>query len=132
MSDAVPRIDSGRASARKLVVVIDDEPGFCETVKDILEDEGYAVEIAKDGRAGLDLLRSLPTRPCLLLLDLVMPVLDGNEVYREMQADPALAPIHVVIATSDPSRAPSGLVVLAKPMSIDRLLAVVRRACEGP
>ena len=71
---------------RKTIVVVDDEPGFCETVKDLLEDEGYAVEIAMDGRAGLDLLRRLPAPPCLLLLDLIMPILDGGAVYREVLA----------------------------------------------
>lgn len=117
---------------KKLIVVVDDEPGFCETVKDLLEDEGYAVEIAADGRAGLELLRRLPERPCLLLLDLTMPILDGNEVYRELQADPRLAPIRVVIATSDPARAPSGATVLAKPMTIERLLEAVHASCGEP
>lgn len=116
-------------TGRKTIVVVDDEPGFCETIKDLLEDEGYAVEIARDGRAGLALLRGLPARPCLLLLDLIMPVLDGAAVYRELKADPRLAPIPVAIATSDPSRAPSGALVLPKPLTIDRLLDVVRGSC---
>ncbi len=116
-------------TAPKTIVVADDEPGFCDTVKEVLEDEGYAVEIAQDGRSALDLLRRLPVRPCLLLLDLVMPALDGEGVYREMQADPTLAPIRVVIATSDPSRAPAGVPVLVKPLSLDRLISTVRAAC---
>lgn len=114
---------------KKTIVVVDDEPGFCETVKDLLEDEGYAVEIAMDGRAGLDLLRRLPAPPCLLLLDLIMPILDGSAVYRELLADPRLAPIRVVFATSDPGRAPSGALVMAKPLTIDRLLQAVRGSC---
>jgi CheY-like chemotaxis protein len=114
---------------RKTVVVLDDEPGFCDTVKDALEEEGYAVETAMDGRSGLALLRGLSTKPCLLLLDLVMPVLDGNAVYRELQADPALASIRVVVATSDPTRAPSGVQVLAKPLSLARLIGIVRTCC---
>lgn len=114
---------------RKTVVVLDDEPGFCDTVKDALEEEGYAVETAMDGGSGLELLRGLGTTPCLLLLDLSMPVLDGNAVYRELQADPALASIRVVIATSDPTHAPSGVQVLAKPLSLARLLGLVRTCC---
>ncbi len=117
-------------TGKKTIVVVDDEPGFCETVKDLLEEEGYAVEIARDGRAGLDLLRSLPARPCLLVLDLIMPVLDGAAVYRELQEDPELAPIRVAIATSDPARAPSGAMVLAKPLTVDRLLQLVRGSCD--
>lgn len=116
-------------TTKKTIVVVDDEAGFCETVKEVLEDEGYAVEIALDGRAGLELLRRLDVAPCLLLLDLAMPALDGAEVYRELQADPALAAIRVIIATSDPSRAPAGADVLAKPLSLDKLLATVRDCC---
>jgi CheY-like chemotaxis protein len=114
---------------RKTIVVVDDEPGFCETIKDLLEDEGYAVEIAADGRAGLELLRRLPAPPCLLLLDLAMPILGGDAVYRELKADPRLAPIPVVIATSDPTRAPSGVPVMHKPLTVERLLQTVRHAC---
>src|SRR3954468_10750901 len=111
------------------IVVVDDEPGFCETVKDILEHEGYAVKTAFDGRSGLDLLRALDTTPCLLILDLSMPVLDGAAVYAEIQADPALSPIRIVIATSDPSRAPSGADVMRKPLSLDRLIDTVKACC---
>jgi CheY-like chemotaxis protein len=114
---------------RKTIVVLDDEPGFCDTVKDALEEEGYAVETAMDGRSGLALVRGLSTAPCLLLLDLVMPVLDGNAVYRALKADPALASIRVVIATSDPTHAPSGVQVLAKPLSLARLIGIVRACC---
>ena len=116
-------------SGGKTIVVVDDEPGFCDTVKDVLEDEGYRVEIARDGRAGLDLLRELQVVPCMLLLDLIMPVLDGNALYREIQSDPSLAAIRVVVATSDPSRAPRGVAVLAKPLSLDRLIDTVRACC---
>ena len=58
-----------------------------------------------------------------------MPVLDGAEVYREIRADPRLAPIQVVVATSDPTRAPSGAAVLPKPLTVERLLQAVRGAC---
>lgn len=72
------------------VLVVDDEPGFCDTVKDVLEEEGYAVAVASDGRAGLELLRAAPAAAALVILDLVMPLLDGLEVYRAMRADPEL------------------------------------------
>jgi CheY-like chemotaxis protein len=117
-------------TAKKTVVVVDDEPGYCETIKDLLEDEGYSVEIATDGQAGLELLQRLPERPCLLLLDLIMPRLDGGAVYREIQADPRLAAIPVVIATSDPARAPTGARVMPKPLKIEHLLETVRTACD--
>ena len=114
---------------KKSVVVVDDEPGFCETVKEILEEEGFEVDVASDGRAALGLLRARATLPCIVILDLAMPVMDGNAVYQEMQRDPALSTIPIVIATSDPSRAPKGAEVMAKPLSIARLLQTVRGRC---
>ncbi|HWO21256.1 MAG TPA: response regulator [Kofleriaceae bacterium] len=119
------------ATLERTIVVADDEPGYCESIKDLLEDEGYRVEIAADGQAALEILRRLPGQPCLLLLDLIMPILDGGDVYREVKADPRLAPIPVVIATSDPTRAPTGAMVMRKPVKLERLLEVVRRACSA-
>lgn len=129
LGDRMRNMQDHPVSGCKTIVVVDDEPGVCDTIKEALEEEGYAVEIAQDGRAGLALLRGLSELPCLLLLDIIMPVLDGNAVYREIKADPALAPISVVVATSDPSRAPLGVPVLAKPLSLGRLLDTVRAYC---
>lgn len=110
----------------KHVLVADDEPGFCDTVKDVLEDEGHAVAVAADGQAALELLRADPAAVSLVILDVNMPVLDGLEVYRAMQADPELRAIPVVFATSNPARAPERLPVLAKPLGLERLIEAVR------
>jgi two-component system response regulator MprA len=110
------------------IVVVDDEETICETLKDVFEEEGYAVEIASDGLAALDLLRHMPVKPRMVILDLLMPRLDGNGVYAEMKADPELADIPVVISTSDPSRAPSGVFIMKKPVDLDLLLDTVRHA----
>ncbi len=59
-----------------------------------------------------------------------MPVLDGNEMYRMMQDDPRLANIPVIISTSDPSRAPSGVLIIKKPVNVARLLSAVRQHCS--
>ena len=113
----------------KTVVVVDDEEGICETLRDVFEDEGYSVGVATNGADALELLRRLSPKPCIVVLDLLMPVLDGNAVYRAMKADPTLADIPVVISTSDPSRAPSGVLIMRKPIVLDVLLGVVRKNC---
>jgi PleD family two-component response regulator len=71
----------------------------------------------------LDLLPGL-NRPCAVLLDMAMPVMNGTEFYRAMRAVPALADIRVGILTCDPSLAPSGLPRMKK-TSLDRLLTMV-------
>jgi CheY-like chemotaxis protein len=113
------------------IVVVDDEETICETLKDVLEEEGYEVEIAGDGIDALALLRRLTVVPRMVILDLLMPRMDGNTVFSTMKADPALADIPVVISTSDPSRAPSGVLIMKKPVNFDRLLGALRQHCAG-
>ena len=116
--------------AGKIVVVVDDEPGVCETLQDVFEDDGYTVRTAADGAEALTLLRSLPHPPCVVLLDLLMPVMDGNAVYREMQADSQLREVTVVVTTSDPSLAPAGVLIMKKPVNLQILIDTVRRCCD--
>jgi CheY-like chemotaxis protein len=78
------------------VLVVDDEEPIRETLRDLLEDEGYDVEEAADGREALAALeRSIA--PCVVLLDLVMPHMDGLEVLRRVAADAALARRHAYL-----------------------------------
>jgi CheY-like chemotaxis protein len=116
----------------KTIVIVDDEPGAAETLREVFEDEGYAVETSHDGRDGLALLNALAQRPCLVILDLVMPVLDGVAMYAAMKADPSLADISVMITTSDPSLAPSGVLIMKKPLNLGILIDNVRKCCGTP
>jgi CheY-like chemotaxis protein len=109
------------------IVIVDDEETICETLKDVLEEEGYSVEVAADGVDALALLRGMPAPPRMIILDLLMPRMDGNAVLLALRADPALADIPVVISTSDPSRAPSGVLIMRKPVDLDMLLDTVRK-----
>jgi CheY-like chemotaxis protein len=115
----------------KTIVIVDDEPGTTELLRDVFEDEGYAVETARDGREGLAVLRALAQPPCVVLLDLAMPDIDGVAMYQEMQADPALAGFQVLIMTSDPRRAPSGVLLIKKPVNLAVLIDNVRKCCES-
>ena len=115
-----------------MILIVDDEADIRDTLQEFFEDEGFAVATAANGEEGLARLRAGPP-PCLVILDLLMPVLDGNEMYAAMRADPALASVPVIISTSDPRRAPSGVPTLKKPVSLTRLLTSVRQHCvHGP
>jgi CheY-like chemotaxis protein len=113
--------------ASNTIVVVDDEETICETLKDVLEEEGYAVECAGDGVEALSILRGMTVMPRMIILDLLMPRMDGNAVLTTLKADPALADIPVVVSTSDPSRAPSGVLIMRKPVDLDMLLDTVRK-----
>lgn len=111
-----------------MILIVDDEADIRDSLQEFFEDEGFAVATAANGEQGLAQLRAGPL-PCVIILDLLMPVLDGNEMYEQMQADPALSGVPVIISTSDPRRAPSGVLTMKKPVSLMRLLATVRQFC---
>jgi two-component system, sensor histidine kinase and response regulator len=115
---------------RKTVLVVDDESDIRESLRDFLEEEGYAVAVASNGREALDLLRRVPL-PSAIILDIIMPLMSGTELYTAIKADPVLAAIPVLFSTSDPSRAPGGTLIMKKPISLDRLLATVGTMCGG-
>ncbi len=111
------------------VLVVDDEREIRESLEEFLVDEGYSVSVAADGAEAMDRLRS-EVPPQIVILDLLMPVMSGIEVYEAMQSDTRLAAIPVIISTSDPSRAPSGNLIMKKPINLDRLQSVIRRFCN--
>jgi CheY-like chemotaxis protein len=110
------------------VLVVEDELQGAETLRDFLEDEGYRVVVARNGAEAL--ARIEKETPSLVILDLIMPVMGGNSLYEHLQRSPALARIPVLVATSDPSRAPLGVPTLEKPLKLDRLLSLVALACQ--
>jgi CheY-like chemotaxis protein len=111
--------------------VVDDDPDIREAVQDILSFEGYTVLQADNGREALELLnRQPPVRPCLILLDLMMPVMDGEEFVGHLRKDPALASLPVILVTaSGRSMFPGIRAIIKKPFEMDELLATVAAHC---
>jgi CheY-like chemotaxis protein len=109
----------------KSILIVDDDLDIRETLRDAFEHQGYAVAVAGNGKEALDLL-ACPPRPSAVILDLIMPVMSGQELYAAMQADPTLSRIPIVVSTSDASRAPSGVLIMRKPIDLVRLLATVQ------
>ncbi len=112
------------------VLVVDDEPDIVETTARLLGAHGIPVATARNGRDALALARSDP--PAVVLLDLRMPVMSGEQFLAEWQADPALAAVSVVVcsATADRparDRLPGVAAYLHKPADPRELLATVRR-----
>jgi CheY-like chemotaxis protein len=113
------------------VLVVEDDPAIRNFLKLALEAEGYRVETATQGQEALDMLPKLPT-PCLILLDLMMPVMDGWEFARALRKDMILAsiPVALVTAYAEEAKTFSGAqTVIRKPIDLDLLLQVVRRFC---
>jgi CheY-like chemotaxis protein len=118
------------------VLVVDDDNEIRETMVEILNDEGYVAVGASDGLEALEQLRDPTDRWCLVLLDLMMPNMDGRAFRAEQLQDPAIAPIPVVIvsAMNDVAAAAEELQVSAhmtKPIPLRELIQVVRQFCAG-
>src|SRR5262245_59582395 len=81
---------------RKSVLIIEDDPDIREALAEILEDEGYATVLAGNGREALDHLAK-SEMPALILLDLMMPIMDGWQFRDEQRRSPSYAAIPVVV-----------------------------------
>ncbi len=117
------------------ILVVDDEPDIRETVRDILEDEGYAVTNAENGEAARHALRE--RRPDLMLLDIWMPDLDGISLLKEWDEDEGLpCPVimmsgHGNVETAVEATRLGAYDFLEKPLSMAKLLITVERALEA-
>jgi CheY-like chemotaxis protein len=111
------------------VLVVEDEPYLCDLIADVLEAEGHTARKASNG---LDALQMISERkPHLVLLDLMMPIMDGWEFMAELRANPAWRDVPVVVITAvyDVAKTQSitnASAVITKPFDIDQLSDVVR------
>lgn len=116
------------------ILVVEDDADIREATVDLLVDHGFDAVGAANGREALDRLRSDVDLPCLILLDLMMPVMDGRTFREEQQRNPALAPIPVIVlsARTDSVKQAAELGAagcLDKPVSFEALLRLTRRLC---
>src|SRR5205814_8831977 len=87
------------------ILVVDDDPDIRDSLREVLEDEGYDVSCVGNGREALDHLKAASPRPCVILLDLMMPVMDGWQFRREQKKlEPELANIPLVVITATVKR----------------------------
>jgi CheY-like chemotaxis protein len=113
------------------VLIVDDDPDLLEVTSFVIEAEGMAVETARNGEEALALLRT-GRRPRLVLLDLMMPVMNGWEFLAEVAKDPSLGQIQIVVLTAAKHTQVTGAVeVLSKPVDLGALLGVVERYVRG-
>jgi CheY-like chemotaxis protein len=118
------------------ILIVEDDLATREALALFLATEGYHVSTAPDGLAALQQLRN-GEHPSLIVLDLMMPVMDGWQFRSEQQADPALADIPVIVCSAGGrvSQRAASLEALAyfdKPVEPTELLAVIHRCCPPP
>jgi len=120
-------------SGRATVLVVDDDADLREALADVLQESGYDVLTAEHGKAALAVLAR--TLPDAILLDLMMPVMDGPTFAVEWKKDPRAARIPVILFSADPDcdriAARLGAVTcLKKPLPLEDILAVLEGAAR--
>jgi CheY-like chemotaxis protein len=115
---------------QKTVLIVDDNKNNCEMCKIYLELEGYSVFFAEHGKAALQQIRNI--LPDLILLDIIMPVMDGYQLIEQLKDDPALKDIPILVhsVSSDPHEVVRTLQMgandfIKKPFDVDELIARV-------
>ncbi|MBC8078207.1 MAG: response regulator [Chloroflexales bacterium] len=114
------------------ILIVDDDAAIRAMVSDLLTDEGYAVASAADGQEALAYLDQQDAMPCVIVLDLMMPRMNGWEFRAAQQQHPIFATIPVVVLSARLDSVDSAIDVaerLAKPINVDRLLSAVHRHC---
>ena len=114
------------------ILLVDDEPEFLDQIKPFLEGKGYTVETAPDGKTALEMARRQP--PVLILLDVMMPGLNGFEVLSQLKLDPKISRVQVVMLTAKGETESiqwgqrfGAVDYLIKPFSPEELLKVIKR-----
>lgn len=120
----------GTPTSTRPVLVVDDDLDIREALSETLEDHGFAVSTAANGLEALTLVRNAKESPSVILLDLMMPVLDGYAFLAERRKDPRLRSIPVAIITAghrvDHARLGDAVLVLPKPLEVEQLVNSLR------
>ena len=115
----------------KTILIVEDDEDIRNVMVDLLESEGYITEAASNGKEALDLLEAMG-KPCLVLLDMMMPIMNGRQFLDTLMTDTLLAPIPVLVvsAVADKTNTEGSIGFLKKPIDIDVVLNVVSQYCK--
>lgn len=116
-----------------LVLIVDDNIDIANSLSDTLLREGYEILYAANGEEALRVLEKLKVPPCLILLDLMMPVMNGWEfiAYVEKHGLLESVPIVVISAHGSGGRLPGPISFVAKPFDLTDLLNRISTHCQG-
>jgi CheY-like chemotaxis protein len=119
----------GQSMSRKSVFIVDDDLDIREILAETLVEKGFDVTTAANGDEALRVLRTMSVRPSVILLDLMMPIMDGYQFLEQRCLDPTIACIPVAIVTAghgvDRARLGDGLEIIRKPFDVPRLVGIL-------
>ena len=120
--------------AQKMVLLVEDDVEIRDILQDLLEAEGYDVVPASHGRQALEFLDGVRggKLPDLMVLDMMMPLLDGGQVLETMKSDPVLSSVPVVVLSAVARERPPGAAAfLRKPIPLQKLFDTIRGFVEA-
>lgn len=115
---------------KNTIMVVEDNDDLRMLYEEALQLEGYKVILASNGLEALNLLKKYPHRPNVIILDLMMPVMDGWTFLEERKKDSSLAQIPIVICSASKENIPTNLKFLKKPIELDQLIDVAIQYCD--
>ena len=120
----------------RVIMIVDDDVAIGESLTEILTDHDYRPITAANGREAIEHLKTAAQKPCVILLDIMMPVMDGWEFRALQQEDPDLRAIPVIVLTAHANldETATGMRAqgcLKKPATVGALLSAVERFCPG-
>ena len=124
---------AGGGAMVRTILVVEDERDICTLVREILEEEGYAVAVASNGEDALKYMRSMGSAvPSMILLDLMLPVMDAFDFHAKLQEDPQWKEIPIVVFSANNRIAEhaaslAAVATIKKPARLEELLAAVER-----
>ncbi|HEY7327773.1 MAG TPA: response regulator [Gemmataceae bacterium] len=122
---------SSQPGKGRSILLVEDDEIVRRAIQMVLEWEGYQVQCAGNGQEALDLLRAGGKQPCLILLDVMMPVLDGEQFRQEQLRDPSIASIPViVVSAANFAEAVSADHHVHKPFEVQELLDAIHAQME--
>ncbi|WP_433935832.1 response regulator [Sorangium cellulosum] len=117
----------------KRILIVDDDAAIRRTLSELLEEEGYSVASVANGLEALAYLRGDPSSIALVLLDLMMPVMDGFQFRAEQKRDPALASMPIVVMTARGGTDRAAIdadAIISKPFDLLKLMDAIERSCR--
>jgi CheY-like chemotaxis protein len=124
-------VSPSREATPRRVLVVDDENDIRDTLADVLTAEGYSVQTAANGLEALDVVQRRPID--VVLVDLMMPIMDGWTFFSRVRRDPKTADLPIVAVSAMPPEAGEGFTArLRKPFDLEKLLETMSDVCPVP
>src|SRR5690348_9871510 len=112
------------------IVLVEDDPDIQEAVRDLLTAAGYSITVASNGREALAHLRDTTRLPCLVIMDVFMPEMNGYELLKLLRSEDRFVTLPIAICSASDDPPPGAARYIKKPFELAALIGVVESFCQ--